>query len=127
MKSLLLSLILVISSTAMADLSIECGKADRSKGVELDLASGNWYLRDSSISGLKKAVKLEPTAESEEATTFLYDYGSDYTKALYAFEGMNNCGVYESGTKVVTLTKSFKTFDGKIKNSEVQKCTCDED
>lgn len=126
MKNIILGfLILGMGAPALADLSLVCQKADGSEGVILDYADG-WFLDDNDQDDLERG-KIEPVSETRDSVTFLHDFGSDSEKLRYRFVGLEKCGIFGGDVQVVKMTKALRSFSGKLRNIEVQKCTCDED
>ncbi len=102
-----------------------CKDGDK-KGVSAELANG-WLLTDSCESLLRNSKKIRPFEESNDKVSFLFDYGSDYSKRLYEFVGLRQCGVYGNDVDVVTMTQYERNFKGALTKTKTQKCSCVED
>jgi len=126
MKNLMvMALVFCFGCVAFADLSLECSNKT-SQVVQLDLAD-SWHLRDSSEPSLKKIKKLVPVRESSKAVEFLHDFGSEYARLSYGFNGLEKCGVYGSDEKVVTLKRGLRNINGTLQKVQTFECTCIED
>jgi len=117
--------ILVFANMANADIAIEC-EMGPNKTVTLD-GTDVYYLKDSTEPGLKTSKVIAAADETNDSVEFLFDFGSDYEKRAYIFTGLRNCGLYDSEAKVVTLTKSLKSFNGQTRLPQVVQCSCVED